>query len=217
MKKKLISSLLLCIIYMPMTMTIQPTPTTHDLVNVASINPRIKLDIRYATKNNFTKKKIYKSAQCYARRAVAEKLDLIQKELEKKGYGLLIWDAYRPLSAQRILWNIVPDERYVMPPEKGSRHNRGNAIDCTLVDKNGQELAMPTGFDDFSEKAHTNYMDLSPEVIANRTMLAKIMTKHGFMPMKYEWWHFDFKGWEKDPILDIAIEVLDIAIKDPSL
>src|SRR5262245_38439969 len=106
----------------------------HDLVNIQTINRRIILDIRYATTNNFTHTKVYPSAQCYLQREVAVALDAVQKELESKGFGLKIFDGYRPLSVQKIFWQLVPDERYVGNPAKGSKHNRGCAVDLTLVD-----------------------------------------------------------------------------------
>lgn len=180
----------------------------HDLVDVTTINPAIILDMRYATENNFTKKKIYTSARCFLQIAVAKKLDAIQKELELKGLGLKIWDAYRPLSAQRIMWAILPDEHYVMDPAKGSKHNRGSAVDLTLVDKQGNELLMPTDFDDFTEKAHGDCTNLPREAIANRDLLKNIMLKYAFIPQPAEWWHFDDCHWEKYPILDIEIEQL---------
>jgi len=176
-----------------------------DLVDIHSVNPRILLDIRYATTNNFTKQKIYDSPKCYARKHVARKLDAVQKELEHCGLGLKIWDAYRPLSAQWKLWAIMPDTNYVADPEKGSRHNRGCAVDVTLVDKNGNELLMPTEFDTFTEHAHRDYMDLPQEVIKNRQLLEDIMVHHGFIGMPTEWWHFDDVDWEKYSILDMQI------------
>ncbi|MCX5921754.1 MAG: D-alanyl-D-alanine dipeptidase [Candidatus Dependentiae bacterium] len=180
----------------------------HDLVDISTINKNIVLDMRYASENNFTKKKIYTSARCFLRTSVAHKLDAVQKELEKKGLGLKIWDGYRPLSAQRIMWNLIHDSRYVENPAKGSRHNRGCAVDVTLVTKKGKELLMPTGFDDFSERAHTNYMKLPRQAIKNRQLLQGIMIKHGFLSMRFEWWHFDEANWQQCPILDIDIEKL---------
>jgi len=178
-----------------------------DLVDISTINPRIILDIRYATTNNFTKQKIYDSPKCYARKHVALKLDAVQKELEKQvpRLGLKIWDVYRPLSAQKKMWAVMPDQRYVMPPEKGSRHNRGCAVDLTLVDKNGNELEMPTEFDTFTKQAHRDYMDLPSHVIKNRQLLEDVMVKHGFVGMPTEWWHFDDVDWKKYDLLDISI------------
>jgi zinc D-Ala-D-Ala dipeptidase len=181
-----------------------------DLVDIKSINPRILVDIRYATSNNFVGRPVYSRAKCFLRRKVALKLDAIQQKLEKIGLGLKIWDGYRPHSVQKIFWEIVPDPRYVAPPEIGSRHNRGAAVDLTLVDDQGKELKMPTDFDDFSDKAHLNYDRLPKEVIYNRTLLENIMRAHDFIPCQTEWWHFDDEEGEKYPIEDKPLEELEI-------
>lgn len=179
-----------------------------DLVDIHIVNPHILLDIRYATTNNFTKHKVYASARCFVRKSVAQKLDAIQKELETMGLGLKIWDGYRPHSVQKKFWELVPDERYVLNPAKGSNHNRGCAVDLTIVDKNGHELMMPTEFDNFTEKAHHDYAKLDPKVIKNRQLLKNIMIKHGFKPIKSEWWHYDDIDSYKYALLDIPIEKL---------
>ncbi len=176
--------------------------------DIQKINPKIKVEIRYATENNFTGKKLYDVDKCFLRKIVAMKLDSVQRELEKIGLGLKVWDCYRPLSVQKVLWSIVPDERYVANPAKGSRHNRGCAVDLTLVDSLGNELPMPTGYDDFTEKAHRDYFDLPDTLIKNRQILENVMKKYGFIPLSTEWWHFDFKDWEKFQILDIPLKKL---------
>ncbi len=183
-------------------------PKKSDLVTISSINPRIIHDIRYATENNFTGKKVYSGSYCFAQRQVAQALDNVQKELETRNFGLKIFDGYRPRTVSYLFWELVPDERYVANPAKGSRHNRGCAVDVTLVDKMGKELLMPSEFDDFSERAHRNYMNLPEEVIKNRELLETVMLKHGFTGLSTEWWHFDFKGWEAYPLLDISFEEL---------
>ncbi len=131
---------------------------------------------------------------------------MVQQELKSQGLGLKLFDGYRPLSAQRKLWEIVPDSRYIADPAKGSKHNRGAAVDLTLVDKNGKELAMPTPYDDFTEKAHWNYQNLPQEAIRNRTLLRQIMEKHGFKGISTEWWHFDDRNWEQYEILDLDFD-----------
>ncbi len=176
------------------------------LVDVQEINPRIRVEIRYATTNNFTGRKLYSVGKCFLRKFVAVKLDSVQRELENYGLGIKVWDCYRPLSVQKILWSLVPDERYVANPAKGSRHNRGCAVDLTLVDSLGNELPMPTGYDDFTEKAHRNYFNLPDTLIKNRMTLENVMRKYGFIPLQTEWWHFDCEGWEKFSILDIPLE-----------
>ena len=145
----------------------------------------------------------------FLRKFVALKLDSVQRELEKVGLGLKVWDCYRPLSVQKILWSIVPDERYVANPAKGSRHNRGCAVDLTLVDSLGNELPMPTKYDDFTEKAHRDYYNLPDTVIKNRKILEDVMKKYGFIPLPTEWWHFDAQGWENFSILDIPLKELN--------
>ena len=177
-----------------------------DLVDVQKRIPGVVLDIRYATTNNFTGKQIYPSARCYLRKQTADKLAMVQQELKSQGLGLKLFDGYRPLSAQRKLWEIVPDSRYIADPAKGSKHNRGAAVDLTLVDKNGKELAMPTPYDDFTEKAHWNYQNLPQEAIRNRTLLRQIMEKHGFKGISTEWWHFDDRNWEQYEILDLDFD-----------
>jgi D-alanyl-D-alanine dipeptidase len=178
----------------------------QELVNVHSIDSTIVLDLRYATENNFTHHKLYPVARCLLRREPAESLSAVQKELRTCGLGLKIFDGYRPLSIQKKLWEAVPDDRYVANPAKGSRHNRGAAVDLTLVDSLGNELAMPTPFDNFTERAHCNYKKLPRKILKNRTLLQQVMERHGFWRMETEWWHFDFHDWGRFPILDLPLE-----------
>lgn len=181
-----------------------------DLVELVSISPNIRLDIRYATDNNFTKKAVYTQAKCFLRKAVAEKLNLVQQELEKQGLGLKVFDGYRPRSVQYKFWELVPDTRYVGDPKKGSKHNRGSAIDLTIIRlSDGQELEMPSGFDDFSEKAHRNYETMTPEAAKNCKLLEDLMVKQGFIPLPTEWWHFDDADWQKYDLLDVPFEEVE--------
>ncbi|HTL89683.1 MAG TPA: M15 family metallopeptidase [Leptolyngbya sp.] len=179
----------------------QLNPTV--LVDIRSINPRIALDIRYATANNFVKQQLYPSARCILRASVAQQLSQVQTQLETRGLGLKVYDCYRPLSVQRRLWQILPDPRYVADPAYGSRHNRGAAVDVTLVDRNGKELAMPTEFDDFTERAGRSYQNLSACILKNRQTLEDAMVKAGFIPLSTEWWHFDGKGWQNFSVRDV--------------
>lgn len=173
------------------------------LVDITTINSSIIVDVRYATPNNFTKQKIYTSSVCLLHKNTALALDAVQKDLAKKNLGLKIWDGYRPMTAQKKLWSICPDPKYVCPPEKGGRHTRGTAVDVTLVDlTTNKELSMPTEFDNFTQKAWCNYQDLPQNVINNRALLHSVMLAHGFLPIKTEWWHFDLKGWQQYPIID---------------
>jgi D-alanyl-D-alanine dipeptidase len=173
-----------------------------DIVDLLSLDSTFILDIRYATENNFTKKKLYPAAKAKLRREAAESLVSIQRELRSKNLGLKIYDGYRPLSIQWKLWEIVPNEDFVANPRKGSKHNRGAAVDLSLVDSVGIELEMPTGYDDFTEKASQEYMNLSDAAVKNRALLKDVMTRHGFQIIKSEWWHYDFRGWEQFDIMD---------------
>jgi D-alanyl-D-alanine dipeptidase len=176
-----------------------------DLVEVQSINPRIRIDLRYATANNFVGKAMYRVNKCFLRREVAERLSKVQEDLEALGLGLKIWDGYRPLAVQKEFWRLVPDERYVASPVKGSRHNRGAAVDLTLVDRDGKELEMPTEFDNFTEDAGA-YAPCSERAAENRKLLQRMMKAHGFEIFPTEWWHFDATGWEKYEVLDLGFE-----------
>ncbi|MFA6526932.1 MAG: M15 family metallopeptidase [Candidatus Babeliales bacterium] len=184
------------------------------LVELVKINPSVKLDIRYATTNNFTKKQVYPVAKCYVQDAVAKKLDAIQNELAPLGLGLKIFDGYRPFPIQEIFWKICPDANYVFKPDwengRGSRHNRGTAVDLTLINlKTGIELTMPSGFDDFTERAHRNYETMSTEVAKNCHLLEDLMKSHGFTTIRTEWWHFDYEDWEKFPLLKTTFAELE--------
>ncbi len=174
----------------------------HDLVDILAINPRIVVDLKYSTTDNFTGQVVYKFQTCLLKKQAALNVSRAQEELEKKGLGLKVWDGYRPIAAQWIFWNLIQDERYVADPRKGGRHTRGTAVDLTIIDKEGRELIMPTGFDDFSEQAHLDYMDLSKEQIKNRALLIDLMDRHGFSSLPTEWWHYDLKGWEQHPPLE---------------
>jgi beta-N-acetylhexosaminidase/D-alanyl-D-alanine dipeptidase len=183
------------------------------LVDVSQVDPTIRIDIRYATANNFAKVAVYPVGRCLLRRDVAARLSRVQRELARDGVGLKVWDCYRPISVQQKFWELVPDERYVAKPVvkdgvavNGSKHNRGAAVDLTLVDAAGIELEMPTGYDDFSNKAHRNYRGGSDVARANRQRLERAMVAQGFEPLPTEWWHFDGPGWKGYPLSDEPLE-----------
>lgn len=172
------------------------------LIDIRTKAPGIRIDIRYATANNFTGQPLYPVGECLLCEPVAERLAAVQKQLEKKGLGLKVWDCYRPLSIQQKLWEIVPDPRYVADPKTGSRHNRGASVDLTLVDKNGNELPMPTPYDEFSSRAHRDYRDVAPHIIKNRALLEEAMSAQGFIGLPTEWWHFDAPEWSQFALRD---------------
>jgi D-alanyl-D-alanine dipeptidase len=182
-------------------------PSAGEFVDIKTYAPTIEVDLPYATEHNFFKHRFYTSNRCLVRREVMEKLRAVESDLQDRGLGLKVWDGYRPLSVQREFWRVMPDERYVSNPAKGSRHNRGAAVDVTLVDlKSGKEVEMPTGFDDFTPKAAADYAGASETAKKNRALLQEVMTKHGFQIFPSEWWHFDSAGWEKFPIEDFKVQ-----------
>lgn len=179
------------------------------LVALDRFIPGIKLDIRYATSNNLMKEPMYKKAAAYLSLPAAKALRAAQKELNAMGYGIKIWDAYRPYRITVAFYEKVRDSTFTASPWTGSRHNRGCAVDLTLINlKTGKELPMPTPFDDFTKKAHTDYKNLPANVIKNRELLKRVMTKHGFNIYADEWWHYDFAGWKTHPLMDIPFEEL---------
>jgi D-alanyl-D-alanine dipeptidase len=175
------------------------------MVDLAGI-PGIRLDIRYATQDNFMKRTLYPAPRAFLRAPAADALRKIQEELAEEGLGLKVWDAYRPYRVTEAMWEPIRNPDYVADPAKGSRHNRGAAVDVTLVDRNGYELIMPTGYDDFSPRSAHAYTELSPQIRLNRQRLLDIMTKHGFDPLPSEWWHYDFRGWERFELMDVPLE-----------
>jgi D-alanyl-D-alanine dipeptidase len=182
----------------------------YQLVEIKKLVPNIVLDIRYATRNNFMHKTMYKLAKAYARLPVAKALKEVQDELNKQGLGLKIFDAYRPYAVTVAFYELVKDTVFVASPRRGSRHNRGCAIDLTIINlKTGQDLDMPTPFDSFSIKAADNYPNLTKAKIANREMLKAVMEAHGFKINKSEWWHYDYNGYSNFPVMDIAFEELN--------
>lgn len=165
--------------------------TANLLVSLQSFVPELVIDLKYATKNNFTHTILYHDATAFARLPAAIALQKINEELNKKGLGLKIFDAYRPYMVTKKMWKLVHDENYAANPAKGSGHNRGAAVDVTLVNlSTGNELLMPTPFDDFSEKAHHDYMNLPKEIIENRKLLKETMERFGFIALATEWWHY---------------------------
>lgn len=167
-------------------------------------------DFKYATYQNFTHRILYTDPHAYVRLPVAIALEKIQEELSVKGLGLKVFDAYRPYSVTKEMWKVVPDERYAANPAKGSGHNRGAAVDVTLVNISSlKELEMPTAFDDFSEKAHHTYMKLPKNILQNRALLKTIMEKYGFIALSTEWWHYSFlDATTKFELLDLSFDQL---------
>lgn len=175
------------------------------LVDLASLG--LPLDIRYATPDNFMKQTLYPVAKAYLRAPAARALADVDRELAARGLGIKIFDAYRPYRVTVAMWEPIKNPDYVADPAKGSRHNRGAAVDLTLIDRaTGAELPMPTGYDDFTSRAAHEFNDLPEDVLANRALLREVMTKHGFEPLPSEWWHYDFAGWREYELMDVPLE-----------
>jgi D-alanyl-D-alanine dipeptidase len=172
-------------------------------VEITKLDSSIKFDIRYATKNNFLKEQVYDCGRCYFKREVAEAFVKAHKKLRTQGYGgLLFFDCYRPTLYQQRLWNKVPNPDYVADPKKGSMHNRGVCADLTVMDKKGKALDMGTEYDAFTERAHTDFLNLSKKVLKNRQVLQNSLTAVGFQTIRTEWWHLSYKNLPNQPLYD---------------
>lgn len=191
-----------------------PQKLSGELVELVKLDPSIRLDIRYATANNFTGKVLYKQPRALLVNLAAEALVQANKRAAADGFGFTIFDAYRPWHVTKALWDATPPgpkKNYVANPKKGSKHNRGCAVDLTLHRlADGIAVEMPSGYDEFSPRADRSFADAPAQALAHRELLERLMSAHGFRGASNEWWHFDFIGWEKFPILDIPFE--DIAV-----
>lgn len=183
-----------------------------DLVELMKLDPTLHLDIRYATSNNFLGRPVYKQARAFLQRPAAEALIRAHRKLKAQGYGLLIFDGYRPWSVTKTFWDATPVDKkeFVADPQKGSRHNRGCAVDLTLFDLNtGKEVQMPGGYDEMTERSHINYPGGSEESRRARDILRAAMESEGFVVYEPEWWHYDYRDWQKYPILNLPFSKLD--------
>lgn len=169
-------------------------------VRLADFSDGFAYDMRYATENNFLKAKVYDCAECYTRVKTVRALLAANAEFRSKGVKIKFYDCYRPNSVQYKMWEIVPNPQYVANPVKGSIHNKGGAVDITLVTLEGEELDMGTDFDFFGKRAYHDNFDLPEEILANRKLLKETMEKHGFWSTRTEWWHYNLQGAHKDPI-----------------
>ncbi len=171
--------------------TTAPEPAPEDFVRVLDYIPSARQELMYATGRNFTGQVIYDFTDAYLRYGTVKKLMAVSEDLAQLGLSLKIWDGFRPVSAQFRLWEVCPDPAFVANPQKGfSSHSRGNTVDITLVDADGNELEMPTGFDDFSAKADRDYSDCTQTAAAHAELLEVLMEKHGFRGYSAEWWHY---------------------------
>jgi D-alanyl-D-alanine dipeptidase len=179
-----------------------------DLVELVRLEPGIRLDIRYARPDNFTGRRLYPAPRAFLQRPAAEALVRVHRRLRAAGYGILVYDGYRPWAVTQALWEAAtPEQRrigFVADPAKGSKHNRGAAVDAGLYAlASGRAVAMPSGYDEFSPRAHPDYGGGTAAARAARDRLRWAMAQEGFTVSPVEWWHFDYRDWRQYPILDI--------------
>lgn len=210
MKKYLLVVLLLSF-YFGQTQSLIPDQNANAIadstfVNLKEYSQDFVYDMKYATSDNFLKQKVYECQACYLRLKTVEALMEANTKFIKKGYRIKIFDCYRPLDIQKKMWEIVSNPEYVADPKKGSIHNRGGAVDITLVDANAKELDMGTPFDFFGTEASHDYEALSEEVLNNRKLLRNIMTRSGFRIFESEWWHYNLKHSKKDALSNFKWE-----------
>lgn len=182
-----------------------------ELVELKKIIPGLRLDIRYATSHNFMKRPVYRQARAFLQKPAASALARVQNRLRVYGYGLVILDGYRPWSVTKLFWDLTPESQrdYVANPKRGSRHNRGCAVDVTLCNlKRGKEVAMPSGYDEPTRRAHADFAGGAPAARRRRDLLRRCMEAEGFKVYSAEWWHFDYKDWQSYPLLDVPFEKL---------
>lgn len=183
-----------------------------DLIELIEIDPTLKLDIRYATTNNFTGRVLYPAPRAFLQRPAAEALKRANQKLRKQGYGLLIFDGYRPWAITKLFWDVTSgDQRnYVADPAKGSKHNRGCAVDLSLFDlQTGKEIELPSAYDEMTQRAWPTYKGGSSAARRLRDLLRRTMEAEGFRVNEYEWWHFDYREWRKYPILNLSFAEID--------
>jgi D-alanyl-D-alanine dipeptidase len=177
------------------------------LIELIKLDKSLKIDIRYATANNFMGKPVYPEARAFLQKPAAKALINVHKKLKKQGLGLVIYDGYRPWTITKLFWDsVAPENRiFVADPTKGSKHNRGCAVDLSIYDlKTGKDVPMPSGYDEFSERASPKYAGGTAEERRNRELLRSLMEAEGFTVNENEWWHFDYKDWEQYAIYDIS-------------
>ena len=173
-----------------------------ELVSLMALEPRPLFELRYASPYNFLERTLYSQLNPRLRCPVAQALEQVQRDLASEGLGLMVWDAYRPLAVQQMMWDAIQDPRYVSDPAvNAGRHTRGTSVDVTLVDQSGKSLVMPTDFDDFSENAHIGAKSVPAEAQRNAQRLREAMERRGFTAFPTEWWHFDWKQWTSLPVV----------------
>ena len=193
------------------TPAVIPSRGPHELIELIRLDSTIQLDVRYARTDNFSGRIVYPAPRVFLQKVAAHALARIHQRLERDGLGLLIFDGYRPWSVTKTFWEVTPPEnrRFVANPATGSKHNRGCAVDLSLFDRaTGSALAMPSDFDEFTERSAVDYMGGTPHERENREKLRLAMETEGFTGYRYEWWHFDHPDWQNYPVLDLGFHEL---------
>lgn len=182
-----------------------------DLVELTALDPTLKLDVRYATDHNFVGRPVYTEARVFLQRPAAEALVRAHRALQQEGYGVLVFDGYRPWSVTKLFWDLTPPAKreFVADPRKGSKHNRGCAVDLSLYDPStGREVEMPSAYDEMSPRAYPSYAGGTPTQRAPRDLLRAAMEREGFTVEPNEWWHFNYRDWRQYPILDVPFSAI---------
>ncbi|MFN3968326.1 M15 family metallopeptidase [Flavobacterium sp.] len=184
----------------PVLLDISKETDDNAFVNLKNYSNDFVFDMKYATPDNFLNEKVYPCGECFLRVKTVKSLLEANKAFLDKGYKIKLYDCYRPIAIQKQMWKIVPNPTYVANPKKGSIHNKGGAVDITLIDSAGNELNMGTKFDFFGEEASHNYLNLTPEILANRKFLKEIMLQHNFKSFDSEWWHYNLNNSSADKV-----------------
>jgi len=202
----------------------QGTFEPSKLVDLVEVSDSIEFEIRYATNNNFLGEPVYEEARAFLEASAANALKRVSRKVLTKGYGLLVYDAYRPWFVTKIFWDATPKEQreFVSDPAKGSIHNRGCAVDLTLYDrKTGAAVAMPSGYDEMTPRAYADYDGASADEKEHRAILREAMESEGFIQRPNEWWHYDYKDWQKYAIANLPFESIPhrvgVGVKPPRL
>jgi zinc D-Ala-D-Ala dipeptidase len=206
------TTFLLCLILFSSALAQDAPPKERNkreahLVELITLDNTIKLDILYATDDNFVGRAVYPEARAFLQRPAAKAVVKVHRKLRAKGLGLVIFDGYRPWTITKLFWDVVPEDKrkFVADPAKGSKHNRGCAVDLSIFDlKTGRLLEMPSGYDEFTERASPVYAGGTEVQRANRDMLRALMEEEGFTVNPNEWWHFDYKNWQDYAIYDVS-------------
>ena len=203
-------------LFLPLALLAQDAPPMEtgpfrapDLVELVTLDPTVRLDVRYASAKNGFGRPFYPEARAFLQRPAAEALVRVNRALKEKGYGLLVFDGYRPWRVTKQFWDLTPADKkiFVADPKHGSRHNRGCAVDLTLVHLDtGKEADMGGAYDEMSKRSYVTYEDGAKEALGRRDLLRNAMEREGFFVYPWEWWHFDWKDWREYPVLDIGFE-----------